>query len=137
MASKQGLMERWDNVPISKTAVFWACAGSIVATMIVGFTWGGWVTGGTANKMVTEATTGARAELAATVCVDRFAKGPDAKAQLALLNGTESWKRDQFIEDGGWATPPGAEKAIAGAAAICARQIIEAMPPVKAAGVSG
>jgi len=135
MATK-GLMQRFEDYQASKTLVFWACAGCVVATMIVGFAWGGWVTGGTSQKMTTQATTEARAELAAAVCVDRFAKGPDATAQLVQLKGTESWKRDQFIEDGGWATLPGADKAISGAAAICARQLIDGIP-VKAAGVSG
>jgi len=43
--------ERWSQSRPTKTLVFWACAASVAATMIVGFTWGGWVTGGTALKV--------------------------------------------------------------------------------------
>lgn len=137
MATQQSLLERWEDYRASKTALFWSCAGCVVATLVIGFAWGGWVTGGTAGQMATQAATGARAELAATICVERFAKGPDATAQLASLKGTDSWKQDKFIEDGGWVTLPGTENPIEGAAALCARQLIDAKPPAKAASTSG
>ena len=43
--------ERWGEARPTKTIVFWSWIGSIVLTMIIGFAWGGWVTGGTAQKM--------------------------------------------------------------------------------------
>jgi hypothetical protein len=137
MAAKQSLGRRWDDYQPSKTAVFWSCAGCIAATMIVGFAWGGWVTGGTAAQMVTQASQSARAELAATICVNRFANGPDATAKLASLKGTDTWKQDEFIEKGGWATLPGTENPVTGAAAICARQLMDVKLPVKAASAPG
>ena len=121
----------------SKTAVFWACAGCAVATMIVGFSWGGWVTGGTAAQTAANAVTAARAELAAAICVDRFDKGPDAADKLVALKATNSWKRRQFIEDGGWVTLPGLDKPVDGAAALCAQGLVDSIPPMKAAGTSG
>ena len=137
MAIQQSFLRRWEDYRASKAVLIWSCAGCAAATMIIGFAWGGWVTGGTAGQMVTKATTEARAELVATLCVERFGKGPDATAQLASLKGTNSWKQDKFIEDGGWATLPGTENPIAGAAALCARQLIDATPPAKAASTSG
>jgi hypothetical protein len=104
--------------------VFWACAGCVVATVVVGFTWGGWVTGGTASQMAARAASDAQAELAASVCVERFAKGPDANAQLTALKNSDSWKRDTFIEAGGWATLAGMDKPVAGAATLCAQQLL-------------
>jgi hypothetical protein len=137
MAAQQSFFRRWEDYRASKSVLFWSCAGCAVATAIVGFAWGGWVTGGTAGQMVTNATTEARAELAAGICVERFAKGPDATAQLASLKATDSWNQDKFIEDGGWVTLPGTENPIAGAAALCARQLIDAKAPAKAASASG
>jgi len=49
--SKQSLGQRWTASRPTKTVVFWSWIASIVVTMIIGFTWGGWVTGGTAQKM--------------------------------------------------------------------------------------
>ena len=48
--------------------------------MLVGFTWGGWTTGGTAQATAKKAATGARQELAAVLCVDRFKTASDATA---------------------------------------------------------
>ena len=39
----------------TKATLFWSCAACIVATVVVGFTWGGWVTGGTARSMAQNA----------------------------------------------------------------------------------
>src|SRR5579871_1458566 len=80
-----GFRKSWESYRASKTTLFWSCAGCAVATMIVGFTWGGWLTGGSAQKMSETAASSARAELAAAVCVDRFMKGSDKVAQLAAL----------------------------------------------------
>ncbi|HEX2116210.1 MAG TPA: hypothetical protein VHM01_17540 [Alphaproteobacteria bacterium] len=131
MTGISSLTQRWEKLQASKTQVFWACAASVVATLIIGFTWGGWVTGGTAKERAVTAATEARAELAATVCVERFIKGPDAMAQLATLKGSDSWKRDSFIEAGGWATLAGMDKPVAGAASLCVQQL---MTPAKTSG---
>ena len=138
MAGKQGLTRRWEDYRASKTVLFWSCAACVVATLIVGFSWGGWVTGGTAGTMADRAAAGARADLAATICVDRFASAPDATATLAALKNSDSWKRDEFIAAGGWATIAGIEKPVDGAAALCAQRLLGAtLPAPKVVGTSG
>jgi hypothetical protein len=127
------LGSRWASYRASKSTLFWSCAGCAVATMIVGFTWGGWVTGGTAEKMSGAAASTARAELAAVMCVNRFMGGPDAIGQLAALKASNSWNRDDLLDKAGWTTLPGTEKPIQGAAALCVQRLLE----VKAAGVTG
>src|SRR5690349_16235706 len=67
----------------SKGGWLWSCVGVSVATMIVGFGWGGWVTGGTATRMAADAAHDARAKLGAASCVYRFNQGPEMSAQLA------------------------------------------------------
>ena len=111
--------------------MFWACAACVVATMVVGFGWGGWVTGGTAGQMAERSAVESRAQLAAVVCVDRFVKGPDSIAQLASLKGSDSWKRDSFIDDGGWTTLAGMDKPVTGAAILCVQQLLA---PAKTSG---
>src|SRR3954454_8507294 len=117
--NKPSMMARWDKLQVSKTTFFWGCAGSVVVALIVGFTWGGWVTGGTAREMVRTAGTSARAEMAAGICVTRFAAAPEANAQLASLKATSSWQRNELIEKGGWVTITGSEKPISSAAELC------------------
>src|SRR5687768_18605174 len=100
----QTLSGRFKDYQASKTVLFWACAGSVVAATIVGFSWGGWVTGGSAQEMAEDSAAQARQELAAVVCVDRFMAAPDAGLQLtALQEITSASTQGKFVQDGGWA----------------------------------
>ncbi len=106
---KRTLSQRFDDYQASKTVLFWACAGSVVVATIVGFSWGGWVTGGSAREMAQDSAAQARQELAAVVCVDRFMAASDAGVQLtALQEITSSSAQGKFVEEGGWAiiVPP-------------------------------
>src|SRR3546814_11295220 len=77
MADGQNISQRWGDFRPSKTMLLWSCVVCVGLTMLLGFTWGGWVTGGTAKEMTESAVEDARAELAAAVCVDRFLKASD------------------------------------------------------------
>ena len=43
------------------------------------------------------------------VRADKFRQASDSAAKLTALKGTDSWKRDDFIKDTGYATFPGSE----------------------------
>jgi len=134
----QSWTKRIEKFRATKTQVFWACAACAVATIFVGFNWGGWVTGASAREMTVKAAADARAELASAFCVHQFASDPKATVQLATLKSTESWKRSEFIEKGGWVTLPGTDELVAGAAALCAKQLTDAQAPAASAvGTSG
>src|ERR1043165_2627134 len=124
---------RWQDYRASKTVMFWCCAVSVVATLIVGFNWGGWVTGGTAAQMSDSPAASAPAELAATISVPPFVGGPDMTGQLAALKASNAWNRDDLIDKAGWSTPPGVDKPIRGAAELCVKQLLAA----KVAGTAG
>ena len=108
---------------------------------IVGFSsYGGWVTGSTAQDMADKAGTDASAMIVASLCVKKFAAAPDAVAQLAKLKEAKSWERDNFIEDGGWSSIDGIDGDVSGAADACAEQLadmdelpVAAMTPAPAA----
>jgi hypothetical protein len=100
----QNLSRRFKEYQASKTVLFWACAGSVIAATIVGFSWGGWTTGGSAQEMAEDSAAQARQELAAVVCVDRFMAAPDVGVQLTALKEMErSYQQGKFVADGGWA----------------------------------
>lgn len=125
--------EKWSAYQPSKTVWLWSCVGAAALTMIVGFTWGGWVTGGTATERADAAGEQAAAQLAANICSHRFLAAPNAAAQLADFKKTDSWKRDTFVEDGGWVTFAGMEEPVDGAAKLCADQLASAELPATAA----
>jgi hypothetical protein len=80
-----------------------------VATIIVGFQWGGWTLGGTASKQVRDAEQASIVRVLAPICADKFQRSADASANLETLKKADSWKRDEMIEKAGWTTFPGSE----------------------------
>jgi hypothetical protein len=135
MADNKSFGRRFETYRGSKTMIFWSCAGCIVATLILGFTWGGWMTASTARKAVVQADYDARADMVAAICVRRFSASSDHVANLAALKGTDTWKRDEYITKGGWLKIDGQESEVSGASTLCAQRLIEAKPGViKAAG---
>jgi hypothetical protein len=85
--------------------------------MIIGFWWGGWLTGGTAQKMTDEAVLAGQA----AICVAQFMKQPSHEEKLKEFEKVESWKRSEFIEKGGWDKMPGQEKAGSSVAQACVK----------------
>jgi alpha/beta superfamily hydrolase len=85
-----------------------AAAGA-VATMIIGFNWGGWTLGSTAQKQIKDAEQASIVRVLAPICADKFQHSADAGANLAILKNTDSWKREELIENAGWATFPSSE----------------------------
>lgn len=119
------IAEKFRDFRASKGVLFWSCAGCIVATMVVGFTWGGWTTAGAAEERAEAAAEQAVAKLAADICVNRYLAAPDARANLAAFNEESVYRRDGLIEDGGWVTFADMEEPVDGAAALCADQLAE------------
>jgi hypothetical protein len=115
---------RSDGYRPSKALWFWSCIVCLVVPILFGFLWGGWLTQSAAMRMADGAGKQARAELAAAYCVSRFERAPDVAAQLAVLQKTESWDRAEFIAKGGWTKVPGQDKAVDGAADMCARRLM-------------
>ena len=95
------------NIPIETKPALWGIAGGAIALAIVGFSWGGWVTGGKAESSTQIRVEDAVVGALAPVCVDRFQRTGDAPANLVALKKVDSWTRGEFVEKGGWATVPG------------------------------
>ena len=70
-----------------------AVAGAI-ATIFVGFHWGGWSLASTADKMAKEQSELAVVAALAPVCADKFRALPDVAAKTIALSKVESWKRE-------------------------------------------
>jgi alpha/beta superfamily hydrolase len=95
------------KIPVETKPALWGVAGGAVALAIVGFTWGGWVTGGTAEAAATQRANAAVVVALAPVCVEKFQRTADVSANLAALKKVDSWSQGAFVEKGGWATVPG------------------------------
>jgi hypothetical protein len=104
----------------SITRLLQGAAVGVVATLIVGFQWGGWVTGGTAKEMAQKSANTALVTALAPICVDKFQRSAQAAANLTELKKVSSWQQGDFISKGGWATMPGSDAANSAVADACA-----------------
>jgi hypothetical protein len=97
------------KIPIETKPAIWGVVGGAIAVAIVGFTWGGWVTGSRAEADATQRANSAVVLALAPVCVERFQRAPDVSVNLAAFKKVESWSQGDFVEKGGWATAPGSK----------------------------
>lgn len=126
---KATLGQRWNDLQPTKGILVWSCVGSVAAALVVGFVWGGWVTGGTARSMAETAGEQGRHDLASVICVENFLAAPGAQAQLAEFKDISSaFRQRQFIEEGGWAVMPNSEAAARQTADLCAK-LLAALEP--------
>ena len=104
----------------------WGVVGGSVATMIVGFSWMGWVLGSSAERGAVERANSAVIVALTPSCVASFMQQPNAAAKLAELLKIDSWKQRQFVEEGGWATPRGGKTPNTGVASACVEELVKA-----------
>src|ERR1700751_5423232 len=90
----------------SLTRLLQGAAVGAVATIVVGFYWGGWSLATTADKVARERSERAVVAALAPVCADKFRALPDAEAKKVALSKVETWKRrDEFPKE--FVTLPG------------------------------
>ncbi|HVL35151.1 MAG TPA: hypothetical protein VM489_05720 [Burkholderiales bacterium] len=121
----QTFRDRWEDWRPTKTQAAWFGVGCIAATLIAGFGFGGWVTGGTAEQRISEAASNARYELAAAVCVEEFMRADNAGQRLAKLHDLGWWERSELVAKGGWATMPDRQEPNSTVASMCAATLSE------------
>jgi hypothetical protein len=99
--------ERWNETRVTKTLTFWACVAAIVLTLFIGFNWGGWVTGGTAQTLAATSTKDAIITRLAPMCVAQFNLDTAKTQKLIALKALQSYERGDYAGKQGWATMPG------------------------------
>ena len=96
-----------------------------IAIALVGFTWGGWVSGGSAERMAAARAEAATVTALTPICVSQFQAATRAKASLAALKAANSWEQADYVRSGGWATMPGTKgEANREVAAACAAALV-------------
>ena len=106
----------------TKPMLMGAVGGAVVA-MVVGFSWGGWVTGGTSKANAATASQSAVVQAFTPLCVVKAEQQPD---QLVLLKKESHYQRDDFVIKAGWVANV-SEKYRTQVAEACASAVVEAM----------
>ena len=110
----------------SRTRLLQGIAIGAIASMAIGFSWGGWVTGSTANRLAAEQASTAVVAALTPLCVEKFLQNNDAKANLAVLQKISSnWEQGDYLQKGGWATRPGATSSDYELARACAEKLVQ------------
>ena len=121
-----GFRDRWREARPTKTLVFWTCVASAVLTMIIGFSWGGWVTGGTVRTTAEITALDAVVKRLAPICVVQSGSDPAKARKLIALKEESSWQRGEYVGKQGWATMPGEQEPDSKVAQACATLLMPA-----------
>lgn len=105
-----GFVERLNAARPTKTLLFWSCLASVVATMIIGFTWGGWVRGATAQSMAEAKAERAVVKSLTPICVAQFQHDSARDEKLKALKALGVYERSDYVKKQGWATMPGSKE---------------------------
>lgn len=103
-----------------KPAIMGAIAGGVV-TMIVGFNFGGWYLGSSAETLADKQSNTAVVAALVPVCVSQSQMDPEGVAKLKTFSAIKStYEQRDFVMKAGWATVPktdGPNQALASACA--------------------
>jgi hypothetical protein len=95
-------------------------AVGVVATLAIGFGWGGWMLASTAKTLADSTASSAVVAAIAPICVDQFQRSADATNNLTELKKADSWQQAAYVEKGGWAMMPGSKAVDSGVPQACA-----------------
>lgn len=103
----------------------WGAAVGAIALPVL-LLWAGWiVTGSSAREAATQMTRAAVVDNLAPICVAQFAADTARDQRLTEMKALDSWKRDDFVRENGWATMPGSTSPDSRVAEECARRLIQ------------
>lgn len=91
-----------------KPGIYGAVIGAVLVG-VVGFSWGGWVTGGSADKMASAMSHDNVIAALLPVCIDMSQTDADRVAKLATIREASTYKQRDAVMATGWATVPGSE----------------------------
>ena len=111
------------NVPEYVKPTILGMIGGGIAAIVIGFSWGGWVTSETAGQMETASAMSAVILAFTPLCV---VKGEQQLEKLAELKELRKFKQDDFVVEAGWVDNV-SEKYRADVAEVCASTLIEGM----------
>jgi hypothetical protein len=92
----------------TKPSVYGAFVGA-VSVSILGFTWGGWITSGGAQKMADNFAAEQVTSAMVPVCLGLSEADAERVEILATLREASSFQRRNAMMETGWATLPGAD----------------------------
>ncbi|KAA9008125.1 hypothetical protein [Histidinibacterium aquaticum] len=91
-----------------KPGIYGALIGAVFVS-VVGFTWGGWVTGGTSNDRAMALSRDNVVTSMVPVCLDMAQSDPARADKMEMIRAASTYQRRDALMDAGWATMPGTD----------------------------
>jgi predicted dienelactone hydrolase len=108
-----------------KPSVWGAVVGSVV-TMMIGFSYGGWTTSGTAARLAQQQADAAVTSALVPLCIAQSKADRAALKKMADLKAlTSSYDQRDFVTKTGWATVPGTPEPNREVAEACAAALLK------------
>ena len=107
----------WEKIKLGS----WSAVGGAIVLAVVGFNWGGWVTGGAAAAMAKDIAADAVADRLGSICVAQFNHDSDKSSKVKEMKEKDPWDKARYIEKQSWAIMPGDDKADSKVADSCAK----------------
>ena len=85
----------------SRTRLLQGIVIGAIASMVIGFSWGGWVLGSTAHRLAADQANTAVVAVLTPICVEKFLQNSDAQANLAALREiSTNWQTGPVLGEG-------------------------------------
>ena len=97
------------NFPEWTKPGLYGALGGAIAVSILGFTWGGWTTSGSAAAMTQDLATEEVTLAMVPVWLNMSAAYPERNAKHAILQEVSRFGRRNAMMETGWATRPGSD----------------------------
>ena len=106
----------------------WGMVVGALVFVIVGFSAGWVVTGGSAQTKAEQMAAQAVIDHLVPIAVAQFMLDPNRKDRLEKLKGLSYWEREKYVQESGWVTMPGSKKPNSEIDNEVARRLIELDP---------
>jgi hypothetical protein len=105
---------RWRNFEINtpewtKPGIYGAIIGAVIVA-VAGFSWGGWMTAGSARELANKTAHDRVVAALVPVCVEMSRVDTDRAAKLATIRAATSYQQRSALMEAGWATVPGSDE---------------------------
>lgn len=111
-----------------KPGMYGALIGA-VCVGVLGFTWGGWVTGGTATERAIAMSRNDVVAAMVPVCLDMARSDPARAKKLETIRAAATYQRRDALMETGWATVPGTDAPNRDIAQACLAALdVDALP---------
>jgi hypothetical protein len=113
------------QIPLWIKPALLGAGGGAIALAILGFGWGGWVTGATSRDVSAKESAAAIVAALTPYCLERAQSDPVSVQVLTELKAASVYNRRGIVEKAGWATPLGADKPNTALAQACQLALAE------------